>query len=77
MGQQIRIVQEAGLRGTRLGSLAMLCAAVCDVLAWCALAVVLAMIRAQGPQHVLRALGLTAALCVAALLLGRPSTDDP
>lgn len=64
-----RIVQEAGLRDTRLGSLAMLCAAVCDVLAWCALAVVLAMVHAQGPAGVLRTLGLTAALCVAAALL--------
>ncbi len=57
-----RIVQDTGLRGTRLGALAMLCAAIADVLAWCALAVVLAMVRAQGPAGVLRALGLTAAL---------------
>lgn len=64
-----RIVQEAGLADTRLGSLAMLCAAVCDVLAWCALVVVLAMVRAQGALGVLRTLGLTAALCLAAVLL--------
>jgi Kef-type K+ transport system membrane component KefB len=63
-----RIVQESGLRETRLGSLAMLCASVCDVLAWCALIVVLAVLHAQGPLGVLRVLGLTAALCVAALL---------
>jgi Kef-type K+ transport system membrane component KefB len=66
-----RIVQEAGLKNTRLGSMAMLCAAVCDVLAWCALAVVLAMSKAQGPWAVLRVLGLTAALC-AVLLAARP-----
>jgi len=66
-----RIVQESGLADTRLGSMAMLCAAVCDVLAWCALAVVLAMTRAQGPGAVIRAIGLTAALCVV-LLAARP-----
>ena len=66
-----RIVQESGLTGTRLGSLALLCAAICDVLAWCALAVVLAMTKAQGPWAVLRTLGLTAALCVA-LVLAKP-----
>jgi Kef-type K+ transport system membrane component KefB len=66
-----RIVQEAGLRDTRLGSLAMLCAAICDVLAWCALAVVLAMTKEQGPWGVIRTLGLTAALC-AALVAARP-----
>jgi Kef-type K+ transport system membrane component KefB len=57
-----RIVQDTGLRGTRLGTLAMLCAAVADVLAWCALAMVLAMVRVQGPVGTLRAIGLTAAL---------------
>jgi Kef-type K+ transport system membrane component KefB len=64
-----RIVEQAGLRGTRLGSLAMLCAAVCDVLAWCALAVALAMVRAQGPGQVLRTLALTVAVCAGAVLL--------
>jgi Kef-type K+ transport system membrane component KefB len=67
-----RIVQDSGLRGTRLGSLAMLCAAVADVLAWCALAVVLAMIRSQGAGAVLRALALTVGLCAVSLLVLRP-----
>ncbi len=67
-----RIVQESGLRDTRLGSMAMLCAAVCDVLAWCALAVVLAMTKAQGPWGAIRALALTAALCAVLLLVARP-----
>jgi Kef-type K+ transport system membrane component KefB len=66
-----RIVQESGLSDTRLGSMAMLCAAICDVLAWCALAVVLAMTKEQGPWAVIRALGLTAALC-AVLIAARP-----
>jgi Kef-type K+ transport system membrane component KefB len=67
-----RIVQETGLRGTRLGSLAMLCAAVCDVLAWCALAVVLAISHAHGPMAAVRALALAAALTVVLLLVVRP-----
>lgn len=66
-----RIVRDGGLGDTRLGSMALLCAAVCDVLAWCALAVVLAMARAQGPWAVLRELALTAALC-AVLIVARP-----
>jgi len=66
-----RIVQESGLSDTRLGSMAMICAAICDVLAWCALAVVLTMIEGQGPWAVFRALGLTAALC-AILVAARP-----
>jgi Kef-type K+ transport system membrane component KefB len=45
-----RIVHDCGLRDSRLGSLAMLCAAGVDVLAWCALAVVLAMTRSAGPR---------------------------
>ncbi|HEY3734342.1 MAG TPA: cation:proton antiporter [Streptosporangiaceae bacterium] len=67
-----RIVQESGLRDTRLGSLAMLCAAVCDVLAWCALTVVLAITRAQGLLGVVRTLALTIALCIVLLLVVRP-----
>ncbi len=67
-----RIVQDSGLRGTRLGALAMLCAAIADVLAWSALAVVLAMVRAQGPAGVLRTLGLAAALAIVCVRGLRP-----
>jgi Kef-type K+ transport system membrane component KefB len=67
-----RLVEECGLRGTRLGSLAMMCAAVCDVLSWCALAVVLALTRAQGPLTAVRTLALTAALSVVVLVVVRP-----
>ncbi|HEY9337202.1 MAG TPA: cation:proton antiporter [Kribbella sp.] len=67
-----RIVQDCGLQGTRLGSLAMLCAAAADVLAWCALAITMAMIRSAGPDEALLALGLTVALGAAALLVLRP-----
>ena len=67
-----RIVQDTGLQGTRLGTLAMLCAAVADVLAWCILAVVLAMIRSEGPGSAVVALTLTVLLGAGALLVLKP-----
>ena len=67
-----RIVQDSGLRGTRLAALALTCAAMADVLAWCALAVVLAMVRGQGPAGVLRTLGLTVAVALACVFVLRP-----
>ncbi|GAA1552429.1 hypothetical protein GCM10009789_02540 [Kribbella sancticallisti] len=67
-----RIVQECGLEGSRLGSLAMLCAAAADVLAWCALAIVMAMIRPAGAGNALLALALTVLLGAGCLLVVRP-----
>jgi Kef-type K+ transport system membrane component KefB len=67
-----RIVQECGLDGTRLGSLAMVCAAAADVLAWCALAIVMAMIRSAGPGEALLALGLTVLLGAGCVLVLGP-----
>jgi Kef-type K+ transport system membrane component KefB len=43
-----------------------------DVLAWCALAVVLAMVRGQGPAGVLRTLALTTAVGVICVFVLRP-----
>jgi Kef-type K+ transport system membrane component KefB len=68
-----RIVQESGLSGTRLGSLAMVCAGVADVLAWCALAVVLAITQARSPAGVLTAVALTAGLVLVLLFVVRPA----
>jgi Kef-type K+ transport system membrane component KefB len=67
-----RIVQECGLHGSRLGSLAMLCAAAADVLAWCALAIVMAMIRSAGPGEALLALALTVLLGAGCVLVLKP-----
>lgn len=67
-----RIVQDSGLRGTRLSVLALTCAAMADVLAWCALAVVLAMVHGQGPAGVLRTLGLTVAVGLVCVFVLRP-----
>ncbi|MER5732197.1 cation:proton antiporter [Streptomyces sp. NPDC002138] len=43
-----RIIDERGLNRSRLGAVALACAAVQDVLAWCALAGVVALVRATG-----------------------------
>jgi Kef-type K+ transport system membrane component KefB len=67
-----RIVHDSGLRGTPLGTLAMSLAAVADVLAWCALTVVLAMTHSQSPAGAVWALVLTVALCAVFLLGVRP-----
>jgi Kef-type K+ transport system membrane component KefB len=45
-----RITQERGLNKTPLGSLALAAAAINDVLAWCILAAIIAMVR-TGPAH--------------------------
>jgi Kef-type K+ transport system membrane component KefB len=72
-----RLVRDAGLERTRLGSLAMLCAAVTDVLAWVALAVVIALSRAQDPLGAVRALVLAVALCLVCRYLLRPLLRHP
>jgi Kef-type K+ transport system membrane component KefB len=67
-----RIVRDSGLRDTRIGALALLLAAITDVLAWCALAVVLALAHAQGVGGAVRALVLAVVLAVVLLLGVRP-----
>ncbi len=67
-----RIVRDSGLRDTRIGALALLLAAITDVLAWCALAVVLALAHAQGVGGAVRALTLAVVLAVVLLLGVRP-----
>jgi Kef-type K+ transport system membrane component KefB/nucleotide-binding universal stress UspA family protein len=56
-----RILTDTGLHRTRIGALAITCAAVDDVTAWCILAVVVAIVKSTGPvdaiQTVLLALG--------------------
>lgn len=62
-----RIILEHRLQLTPIGALALTCAAVADVLAWCMLAVVSALVTAHGTADVVRVLGLTA---LYALVLG-------
>ncbi|MFF6983647.1 cation:proton antiporter [Streptomyces sp. NPDC008343] len=67
-----RILVDRGLYGTPLGALAMACAAVDDVAAWCMLALVVAFSTAGSPFDALTAAGLTVAFGAAMLLVVRP-----
>ncbi len=66
-----RILTDRGMHGSRIGSIALACAAVDDVTAWCLLAFVLGVARAQ-PGRVLLTVGLTAAFIILMLTLVRP-----
>ncbi len=54
-----RLLAEKNMLGTKIGMLAMTCAAVDDVVAWCLLALVIAIIHAQGNFAVVITCGLT------------------
>ncbi|WP_377267911.1 cation:proton antiporter [Peterkaempfera sp. SMS 1(5)a] len=62
-----RILRDQGLTRTRIGGLAMTCAALCDVAAWCVLVLVTALASSGGTDGFLRVLGLTAAFGVVML----------
>ncbi len=49
-----RILTDTGLHRTRIGALAITCAAVDDVTAWCILAVVVAIVHATGPAEAMQ-----------------------
>jgi Kef-type K+ transport system membrane component KefB len=68
----VLVMREAGLDGTRLGALAITCAAIDDVTAWCLLAAVVAVVQADGGDEVLLTVLLAAAFVVAMLGLARP-----
>lgn len=67
-----RILTERDLLGTRLGAVAIACAAVDDVSAWALLAAVTAVAKATGPGQLLVLLGGTAAFVAAMLFVVRP-----
>jgi Kef-type K+ transport system membrane component KefB len=46
-----RILRERGIQQTAIGTLAIACAAVDDVTAWCLLAYIIALVRASGGAH--------------------------
>src|SRR2546421_2826054 len=54
-----RLLTEKKMLGTRIGTLALTCAAVDDIIAWCLLALVIAVVHAQGVTSGLLTLGLT------------------
>ena len=67
-----RIVAERGLIATPLGAMALACAAVDDVSAWCLLAVVVAIVNGDAPGATLVTVALTLAFTAALLLVVRP-----
>src|SRR5262245_46643069 len=67
-----RILIERDLLRTPVGALAITCAAVDDVTAWCLLAVVVALVSASSPHEAVGTFAGTAAYVVAMILLVRP-----
>ncbi len=67
-----RILTERGMQRTRVGVLALACAAIDDVLGWSLLAVVVAVAAGGDPAGVGRILALTVAFALVAFLLVRP-----
>ncbi|HEX4961208.1 MAG TPA: cation:proton antiporter [Thermoanaerobaculia bacterium] len=67
-----RILEERRMTRSHLGSTAIACAAVDDVTAWCMLAVVVAIVKADGIAGSLLTIGLTLLFIAAMLFLVKP-----
>jgi Kef-type K+ transport system membrane component KefB len=67
-----RIIEERNMTGTYLGTTAIACAAVDDVTAWCLLAFVVAIVKANGLAGSLLTIGLTLAFIGAMLFFVKP-----
>ena len=67
-----RILTEKNMLGTKIGILALTCAAVDDVLAWCLLALVIAIIHATGISSVIFTVGLTVLFATGMFTIVRP-----
>lgn len=67
-----RILEDRGLSQTHLGSIAITCAAVDDVTAWCILALVIAIVQASGITVSLVTIVFTLAFAAAMIFLVRP-----
>ena len=67
-----RILTDTGLHRTRLGALAITCAAIDDVTAWCLLAVVVAVVKSSGALDVVATIGLSLVFVIGMILVVRP-----
>jgi Kef-type K+ transport system membrane component KefB len=67
-----RIVQERGLNKTKLGAIAITCAAADDITAWCLLAVVIAIVKAGTFVSSLYIIGLAVVYVLAMLFIVKP-----
>ncbi|WP_411105189.1 cation:proton antiporter [Streptomyces sp. cmx-4-9] len=70
-----RIIRDRGLSRTRVGSLAMACAAVGDAVAWCVLVLVVALAGAGGTGEFFTVVALTVAYGLAMAFLVRPAVE--
>jgi Kef-type K+ transport system membrane component KefB len=70
-----RILQERGLTGTELGSVALTCAAVDDVTAWGALALIVALARSQSLLGCVLTVVVSVAVACAAFFVMRPALE--
>ena len=67
-----RILEDRGLSHTTLGSIALTCAAVDDVTAWCVLALVVALVKSAGAASSAMTIGLTVVFALAMFFVVRP-----
>ncbi|HET9254926.1 MAG TPA: cation:proton antiporter [Pseudonocardiaceae bacterium] len=67
-----RIIAECGMQKSRLGTTAIACAAIQDFLAWCILAVVVAVVTTSGPWPLARITIESAAFVLGLIYLVRP-----
>ncbi len=67
-----RILEDRSLTHTTLGSIAITCAAVDDVTAWCILALVIALVKSTGIETSAITVGLTLVFAAVMILLVRP-----
>jgi len=67
-----RILEDRGLTQTTLGSIAITCAAVDDVTAWCIVALVIALVKSTGISSSAITVGLTLVFAMAMVFVVRP-----
>ena len=67
-----RILTERGLARSRIGTLSLTCAAIGDFVAWCTLAVVVAVVAAGNSARLVRTLGGSAVFLLVVVLVLRP-----
>lgn len=67
-----RIIQERGLSGTRIGTVAIACAAADDVTAWCILAAVIAIVKAGSAASALFTISASLAYVLLMIRVVRP-----
>jgi Kef-type K+ transport system membrane component KefB len=67
-----RLLTEKQMLGTRIGTLALTCASVDDIMAWCLLALVIAVVHGGSPLGTALTVGLTILFIVIMLAVVRP-----